>query len=205
MNIRQAKQADAKELAALVYSSAPLVIAAVFTINDELSAENFIESCLLGAEGQYGYNNHWVAEVDNRVVGCISAWHSALPSSFHQATLNKLAEFYGVAHTLAVLQASQTLKDCIPKPKNHEWCIGHFAVSATYQKTGVGATLLEFMHQKALNFGKSKLCLDVECINTRAINFYLSQGFQKISESGVSPKMKISGLGEYFHLSKRLI
>lgn len=205
MNIRQAKQADAKELAALVYSSAPLVIAAVFTINQELSAKNFIESCLLDAEGQYGYNNHWVAEVDNRVVGCISAWHSALPSSFHQATLNKLAEFYGVAHTLAVLQASQTLQDCIPKPQDHEWCIGHFAVSATYQKTGVGAALLKFMHEKALNFGKYELCLDVESINTRAINFYLNHGFQKNGESGVSLRMKTLGLGEYFHLSKQLI
>ncbi|MEP1448491.1 MAG: GNAT family N-acetyltransferase [Paraglaciecola sp.] len=205
MNIRLANQADAKELAALIFSSAPLVLTAMFSINEKLSAENFLESCLLGAEGQYGYNNHWVAVVDNRVVGCVSAWHSALPSSFHHATLTQLTEFYGVAHTLAVLQASQTLQDCIPKPQEHEWCIGHFAVSAAFQKIGVGTALLNFMNEKALNFGKSHLCLDVESINTQAVKFYLGHGFQKNAESGVSLRMKTLGLGAYFHLSKQLI
>ncbi|WP_339720516.1 GNAT family N-acetyltransferase [uncultured Paraglaciecola sp.] len=205
MKIRQAHQGDAKALGALVFSSAPIAISAIFDINHELSAANFLQSCLLNADGQYGYNNHWVAEVDKLVVGCLSAWHTELPKSFHQTTLAALTKFYGIAHTLSVLQSSQALQDCIPKPKEHEWCIGHFGVSEQHQRKGVGTALLEYMQQQALNFGKSELCLDVESINTQAVNFYLGHGFIKKGESAVSPSMQTLGIGSYFHLSKLLI
>jgi ribosomal protein S18 acetylase RimI-like enzyme len=202
MKIRQANQGDAKTLGALIFSSAPVAIAAIFEINDELSATNFLQCCLLSADGQYGYNNHWVAEIDNLVVGCFSPWHCDLPDSFHQATLTKLTQFYGMAHTLSVLQASQTLQDCIPKPKDHEWCIGHFAVLSENQRQGVATALLKFANKQALSFGKSNLSLDVESTNSQATEFYLRQGFVQKSKSNISPRMLALGVGRHLHLSR---
>ena len=202
MKIRQATLGDAKALAPLIFSSAPTALAAIFDINHELSALHFLQSSLSTEDGQYGFANHWVVEIDHHVVGCVSAWHSNLPDSFHQATLNKLTGFYGIANALSVVQSCQTLQDCFPKPKEHEWCIGHFAVSAQHQKKGVGTALLEFMHKQALSFGKPELCLDVESINTQAIDFYLGHGFVKKQESGVSSRMHSLGIGSHFHLNK---
>ena len=205
MKIRQASQEDADTVAQLIFSSAPLALAATFDINDELSAVNFLKFSLCAANGQYGYANHWVAYINNQVVGCLSPWHSDFPDSFHKATLINLADFYGIAHVLSVVQASQALYDCIPKPKINEYCIGHFAVLTQYQRQGVATALLKFSHKQALKFGKSALCLDVEKTNSQAINFYLGQGFVQESQSDISPRMQVLGIGSHLHLSKKLI
>ena len=202
MKIRQATLGDAKVLAPLILSSASGALAAVFDINDDLSALHFLHSSLSNEDGQYGFANHWVAEIDHHVAGCVSAWHSHLPDPFHQATINKLIAFYGIDHALSVVQSSQTLQDCFPKPKEHQWCIGHFAVSTQHQRKGVGTALLDFMHKQALGFGKSELCLDVESINTPAVDFYLGHGFVEKSESGVSSRMLTLGIGSHLHLNK---
>lgn len=202
MKSRQANQGDADTLAQLIFSSSPIALTAIFDINDELSALNFLHSSLLTAEGQYGYANHWVVEIDDQVVGCLSPWHSDLADSFHQATLSQLANFYGIAHALSVVQASLALQDCIPKPQKHEWCIGHFAVFTEHQRQGVGSALLNLMHKQAVTFGKLALSLDVNCGNKQAIDFYLKQGFMQKSESSVSPRMQALGIGPHLHLSK---
>jgi GNAT superfamily N-acetyltransferase len=204
MKIRQAKKIDAYALGQLVLSSAPVPLAAIFDINDELSVLNFLQSSFLFSDGQYGYANHWVAEIDNQVVGCSCPWHSDLPAGFHQATLTTLIDFYGTDHTLAVVQASQALQDCIPKPKKYEWCIGHFAVLEQYQKQGVGSALLESMRQQASASRKLALSLDVDCQNIQASDFYRRQGFVEINKSDVSPRMQRLGIGSHFHLSKKL-
>ncbi|MFT5283745.1 MAG: ribosomal protein S18 acetylase RimI-like enzyme [Yoonia sp.] len=205
MNYRAAIKNDACFLAPLIFSSAPVALAATFDISDELSSLNFLHSNLLNCDGQFGYGNHWVAVIDNQLAGCISTWHSGLPDSFHQATFNNLTNFYGIAHVFSVLQASQALQDCIPKPKKHELCIGHFAVLAKYQGQGVATNLLKFAQQKALVCGKSALCLDVESTNLQAIDFYLGRGFIQESESGLSQRMRTLGIGSHFHLSKKLV
>ncbi len=204
MKIRQAHQSDTLALAQLVYSSAPNALAATFDINVELSAINFLRSSLFTPQGQYGYANHWVAEIDNQVVGCLCPWHSDLLSSFHQATLNQLTNFYGITHAISVVQASQALQDCIPKPEKHEWCIGHFAVLEQYQNQGVGSALLRLMNNQALTFGKLALSLDVDSNNKQGINFYLRQGFVNKKESDVSTRMQAIGIGSHIHLSKDL-
>ena len=202
---RQANQSDASLLSQLIYDSAPVALGATFDINAKLSVLNFLVSSLLTSDGQYGFENHWVAEIDNQVAGCLSTWHSDLPDSFHQATLIKLTHFYGAAHALSVVQASQALQDCIPKLKNHELCIGHFAVFAKYQRQGIATNLLRFAEQKALICGKSVLCLDVESKNSQAIDFYLGRGFKQESESGISQRMQTLGIGSHLHFSKKLI
>lgn len=204
MKIRQANKTDAEALARLVLSAAPVALSAIFDINSELTALNFLHSSLLIPDGQYGYENHWVAEIDNQVVGCLSAWHSDLPNSFHQATFSNLVYFYGVTHSMYVVQASQSLQDCIPKPKEHEWCFGHFAVLAQHQKQGIGSALLTLVHKQALTSGKSALSLDVEAANKQVTNFYQRQGFVVMSGSSVSPRMQALGIGQHLHLSKDL-
>jgi GNAT superfamily N-acetyltransferase len=204
MKTRQAKKSDVDTVGQLILSSAPVSLAAIFGVNDEFSALNFLHASFSFPDGQYGYANHWVAEIDNQIVGCLSPWHDDLPATFHQATLTALIGFYGIDHTLAVVQTSQALQDCIPKPQKYEWCVGHFAVLPQYQKQGVGTALLELMQQQALLSSKLALSLDVDCGNMQAINFYLHQGFIEISESGVSPRMQALGIRSHIHLSKKL-
>lgn len=204
MHIRPATQSDAEALGPLIFSTAPATISAIFEVDHKFSAHNFLLTSLNTADGQYGYGNHWVAEIDKLVVGCISAWHRALPEAFHQATLSQLASFYGLQHTLPVARNNQVLRDCIPKPKAYEWCVGHFAVEENYRKRGIGRSLLDLMRSSALAFGKSTLSVDVESSNTAAITYYQEYGFIQESGSGISPNMQSLGIGSYRHLTKPL-
>ncbi|WP_299081491.1 GNAT family N-acetyltransferase [uncultured Paraglaciecola sp.] len=205
MNIRKAKQQDATILAPLVFSSAPIAFSATFDIDQKLSAINFLQASLASADGQYGYANHWLVEKDDCLLGCVSAWHSDLADSFHQATLTKLIDFYGMAQALAVVQVSLTMQDCIPKPLQHEWCIGHFAVDEKFQRQGVGRALLELMQKQAMIAGKHALSLDVDSSNSQALDFYMAQGFSIESQSRVSDSMLSLGIGCHFHLTKILV
>ena len=203
--IRAAKSEDAEALADLILTSAPDPLAAIFDITPELSALNFLSTSLAQGEGQYGYLNHWVIELHEKVVGCVCAWHHNLAQSFHQSTLQVLTQFYGLEHSLAVMTSSLTMLDCVPKPAPHEWCIGHLSVVSDYKRKGIGQSLLALMQQLAIEAGKSHLSLDVESNNHAALAFYKKQGFAIVNESGVTERMANLGIGEHLHLTKNIV
>ena len=202
MKIRQAIREDALALAALIFSSAPQALSAVFNINSEKSALKFLQFCLSSADGQFGFVNHWVIEINHLVVGCFSAWHCEIPKSFHQATFKTLIEFYGTEHALKVIQASQALQESIPTPQKSELCIGHFAVLSQYQRQGIASEMMNVAHNLARDLGFQFLTLDVASSNESAINFYEKRGFIQESKSGVGAQMQAKGIGEYIHFKK---
>ncbi|MCF2950289.1 GNAT family N-acetyltransferase [Paraglaciecola aquimarina] len=205
MEIRQAKQSDAKVLAQLIYDSAFSLLDATFSLNSQYSALGFLAASVVKPYGQYGFKNHWVVEKNQQVVACISAWHSEMPESFHQATLSSIADYFGLEHAIKVLTNNQTLQDFIPDILPNEWCIGHLSVVKQYQRQGLASALLEFMQLQAKQHKKTEISLDVEAKNTGAIEFYLDQGFSKSAESTLSANMLELGLGQHCHLTKPLI
>jgi ribosomal protein S18 acetylase RimI-like enzyme len=204
MIIRQATVKDTPSLADLVLASAPNTLAVTFDIDTEFSAIQFLKNSLAKPFGQYGYQNHWVAVQDYKIMGCISAWHRYLPDAFHQQTLASITDFYGLSQTLSVLEKSRVLKDCVPKPKEHEWCVGHLAVADCYQRQGVGSQLLKAMFDQALQSNKHTVSLDVQSHNRTALSFYLKHTFVLASESGTTQRMSDMGIGPHLHLVKTL-
>ncbi|WP_158972672.1 GNAT family N-acetyltransferase [Paraglaciecola sp. L3A3] len=204
MRIRRATEQDADELAKLVFDSAPQLLTAAFNLTPEFSVKHFLVKNLSNRDGQYGYYNHWLVEQNNKVIACVSAWHTELSDEFHRATLSGITDFYGLQNALSLLHRNQALQDCMPQLKVNEWCIGHLSVSKSKQRQGVASALLAYMQQLALENNKSVLCLDVEASNTQAISFYTSLGFLIVSETVVTARMANWGLGSHLHLSKVL-
>ena len=204
MLVRRATQADASQLATLVFTSAPNLLSLIFTTSPQTKVMDFLQASLTQPNGQYGYANHWVIEVEQQLVACICAWSRNLPASFHQATLASLVKFYSAEDLLKVIQRSEVLKDCIPQPTDNEWCIGHVAVAGSYQRQGLGKKLLLTMQQQARSASKKSLSLDVDCTNTAAISFYLKHGFKQQSQSIVSAKMQTLGIAQHLHLVQDL-
>lgn len=204
MIIRQAKQSDALVLAPLILASGPETLAAVLDVDKDLTALKFLSRSLAEPDGQYGYLNHWVAVINQETVGCVSAWHHQLSAAFHQATLSSLLEFYSASHVHSILRNSLITQDCIPKPTENEWCVGHLSVAPKYQGLGYGKALLSFMEQQGRAANKSFLSLDVAENNLLAIKFYESQGFVKEQKSRMTEQMRRVGIGIHFHLRKTL-
>lgn len=202
MLIRQASASDANFLADLVFASAAKHLEQIFTVTAELSALNFLRKSFISSDGQYGFANHWVAEVEGQVVACVSAWHAQLPQQFHQATLDSVIAFYGAEQALNVVHNSQALADCIPKPQTHEWCIGHLSVTERHKKQGLGKALILAMQKMATAANKICLSLDVENTNQAAIDFYHRCGFAVAHKSAVSPRMQQMGINQHLHMVK---
>lgn len=204
MLVRRASKSDGKLLASLIYASAPDLLSKVFEFGDNHSALAFLQYSLTFQNGQYGYENHWIIEIDHQPVACICGWSNQLPESFHRATLDSIVSFYSAVDALKVIQRSHTLKDCIPKPLDDEWCIGHVSVAIDHQRAGLATTLLAKMHEKAQAAKKSYLSLDVDSANKHAISFYLKCGFEQKSASIVSPDMEALGITQHLHMVKSL-
>jgi ribosomal protein S18 acetylase RimI-like enzyme len=205
MLTRQAEQKDVNQLTHLVFASAADLLTRVFGISSQYSALDFLRSSLTSKDGQYGFANHWIIDIDTQPVACISAWHASMPDTFQQATLKSIISFYPAAEALEVIHLGQALQDCIPKPAADEWCIGHVSVDVSQQNKGLGRALMSVMQHQALSAGKSFLSLDVDCENTEAVNFYLHNGFVVKQQSPITQRMQALGLGPHLHMVKSLL
>ena len=203
MLIRAARQQDAPELAQLVYASGAALFDAVFYPAKD--SRDFLHSALQRADGQYGFANHWLALKNKQIVGSVTGWHHALSQPFHQASLSSIVDYFGAEKSLQVLAQSMLLRQFIPPPLAHEWCIGHLAVSPPFQRQGVATYLLAWMAGQARLHGKTVLSLDVSQTNHSAISFYQQQGFTLHSTSAQTVDMQRAGLSAHLHMCKSLV
>ena len=203
MIIRAARQQDAPQLAELVYAAAaPLLDVVFYSAKD---SRDFLHSALQHADGQYGFANHWLALKNQQIVGAVTGWHHTLSQDFHQASLSSIVEYFGAEKSLQVLAKSMLLRQFIPPPLAHEWCIGHLAVSAPYQRQGVATYLLAWMAGQARLHGKTVLSLDVSQTNQGAIRFYQQQGFTLQHTSDLTDDMQRFGFTVHQHMCKSLV
>lgn len=203
MLIRKARQQDALLLSQLIYASGSQVLDTVF--GQQPICQDFLHSALQQADGQYGFNNHWLAVDGDKVLGSISAWHHELGEQFHQASLKRVIDYYGIEQGLDVIARSQILRQFIPPPQAEEWCIGHLAVFAPHQRQGVASQLLSYMAKAAIKHHKTLLSLDVGQDNQGATAFYLRHGFSVTACSELTPDMQQLGFSRHLHLQKSLV
>ena len=200
MIIRQAQSLDAQIAGELIFSSATKLLGLMFNVDEEHSALGFLKTTLCQHDGQFGYRNHWVLEKNAQVVAIASAWHCEHSAKFHKATLQSIADYYGPPHALEIIRRCQVLQNIFPAPQKSELCIGHFAVTAFYQRQGLGTHLIAHMHKLAINKGKKTLTLDVELANQAAHLFYQRLGFRTTKQQVLSQQLSDSGIGPYSHM-----
>ena len=203
MPVRQARAADAPQLARLVMLSGEASLRAMFDIDARFNAAGFLAEALCQPEGQFGYGNHWLSEQDGRVAAVISAWHNGLSREFHQATLRSVHAYFGLEHSIDVLLRARQIQQVIPPPTDAEWCIGHLAVDPACRRQGLARQLIEWMADLARAQGKSSLSLDVPVDNPIALNCYEALGFVRSEQ----PRLEAApfGLPAHLHLHKALV
>ncbi|MFT4937982.1 MAG: GNAT superfamily N-acetyltransferase [Paraglaciecola sp.] len=200
MVIRQAQAQDTTAASELIFSSAATLLARMFNVTADLNALGFLTNAFSQQDGQYGFANHWVIESDDQPVAIACGWHCELPEVFHRATIQSMTNYYGIEHTLEVVQRCQVLKSIFTAPQKDDWCIGHFAVSVQHQRQGLGTRLMTQMRELALEAGKKNLTLDVESANQAAQLFYQSLGFQMAKKQLAGQQISGSGIATYSHM-----
>lgn len=181
IKIRQGVASDAAQTAPLILSAAESLLVSIFGHNQSKTADGYLSHAWRLGGGQYGYQNHWVAEEGDNILGVITSWHSKLGAEFDRATLDSITSYFTLDEAMAVLMRNQTVAVNLTPPSNTELMLGHVAVAENAKRKGIGFALIESMHARAEKLNKRKLVLDVELINVDAIRFYQRAGFTEES------------------------
>ncbi|WP_334030705.1 GNAT family N-acetyltransferase [Alteromonas sp. P256] len=179
INIRQGVASDAPFATPLILSAAEPLLNAIFGHAKDKTALGYLTHAWQLGGGQYGFENHWVAEKDNQILGLVTAWHSKLGVAFDRATLDSITSYFTLDEAIAVVMRNQTVAVNLTPPSNTELMIGHLAVAESGKRQGIGRSLVNAMQAKATELQKRHIVLDVEVSNTTAIRFYQSLGFSE--------------------------
>jgi GNAT superfamily N-acetyltransferase len=202
IELRGGQPQDTKQLASLVFDSAPILLPYLF--GGESQALDYIQQAMHQEDGQYSAKRHIVAcgeqeasdksilhdesLVKNDIIfGCLTLWHDGLSEAFHQQTLSSLSSFLSDKQLRHLVTTNPSLMRVFVAPSAEELCIGHLAVEPLYQGNGVGKALIACAIKQGNNLAKKRLVLDVDAANSRAIHFYQSCDFIQEAWSEFSP------------------
>lgn len=183
--LNQGTPKDAKSLANLVLSSAPLLLPYLFGSAEQTI--HFIERAGARADGQYSASRHHLAFDNDTAVGSITLWSNDLPASFHQHTLKCLSDFLDADQIAHLVSTNDYIAKVFAPPTNEQLCIGHLAVLEDYQGMGIGKKLIAHSLQVAKRLDKAQVVLDVDATNEQALSFYLGNGFNIYAKTNFSP------------------
>lgn len=202
IELRGGQPQDTKQLASLVFDSAPLLLPYLFSGDSQ--ALDFIQQAMHREDGQYSAKRHIVAcgEIEasakakftdesfiknDTIFGCITLWHDGLSETFHQQTLRSLSSFLSDKQLRHLVAINPSLMQVFVAPSAEELCIGHLAVKPLYQGNGVGKKLIAYAIKQGKHLAKKRLVLDVDADNSGAIHFYQSCDFHQETSSEFSP------------------
>lgn len=94
------------------------------------------------------------------------------------------------AELFYVLDDGKDVANCAVYMNQEYTCfISSFAVAQNMQRSGIGTILMRAVISEGIKRDMKSIELDVYACNNAGIRFYISQGFQKKSESGKWVKM----------------
>lgn len=177
LKIRQATAGDAECAVPLLLDSGEQLLIDIFGNGERDSAYQYLFYSWSFGYGQYGYKNHWVACINEHVVGLLTCWHDHLPADFDRDTLASITGHFGLDKSIDIVMRSQRFSAALHPPLPTELGVGHLSVEAGARRQGVGTALLKIAEEQAREHNKFAIVLDVEATNATALQFYKAQGF----------------------------
>lgn len=189
VTLRAAREEDYQAATQLLLQSGERLLTEIFGNGDVAQTCRYLAFAWQQGPGQYGFQNHWVAESGDTLVGLLTCWDDQLPADFDRATLSSITDFFGLDQSIDVVMRSQRFSAALHPPMATELGIGHLAVAEAARRQGVGRALMNWAEQQARQRGKFAVVLDVASDNQAAIAFYRALGFAR--HQGNEPFMQM--------------
>ncbi|WP_343591815.1 GNAT family N-acetyltransferase [Flavobacterium sp.] len=170
MNIRKATISDSKQIAPILLLAMEDIIYKFIAKEDYASAKDFLEHFIERENNQYSYQNCFVAEENNEIIGAVNIYKGA----DIEALRNPIIEFVRENYNPAFDPEFET--------KDGEYYIDSLGVNPNHQGKGIGSKLLLFLIDEFVHKNKQTLGLLVEEDNPLAKNLYLKLGFNVVGE-----------------------
>ncbi len=160
--------------------------------------ERILQSTWDIREGDPGYL-HYVAKVDDKIVGTILIRYGQVPKNRRKIPLLDLIRRYGLFNMLLLIFKLSILeifnfKDCY---------VEHIAVDQTMRGKGIGEQLISHCEKILLAMGYSRLSLAVAKHNP-AKRLYDRLGFEEVKQINHRYKRFFIGIGEWVFMVKEL-
>ncbi|WJS93159.1 GNAT family N-acetyltransferase [Flavobacterium johnsoniae] len=186
MNIRKATISDSKYIAPILLLAMEEIIYKFIAKKDYASAKEFLEHFIGRENNQYSYQNCYVAEENNEIIGAVNIYKG----SDIERLRNPIIEFVRENYNPEFDPEFET--------KEGEFYIDSLGVNQNHQGKGIGSKLLLFLIDDFVYQKNETLGLLVEEDNPLAKNLYLKLGFnvvggktlvgKKLDHLQISPK-----------------
>ena len=170
MIIRKAELRDTKKVAEYLLLAMEEIVYEFIEERSPEKAAAFMNMCVENENNQYSYQNAWVAEENNEVIGAVVIYDGA--------------ELYFLRENVEKYIKSVTLKLFQPEDETQsgEYYIDSFGVSKEHQGKGIGSKMLTHLIQEYHEKQGLALGLLVEKENPAAKRLYQRLGFKKVGE-----------------------
>ncbi|SET41084.1 GNAT family N-acetyltransferase [Thalassotalea agarivorans] len=180
MLIRPATPDDIKQAIPLMYSSGPEAFNYVFSVTHESQSIEFLSYAYKKGDGEFGYQDHFVAEINGEVVGLVGYRPAQDNLRYTLSAIKRIFVYYGLLSGLKVIKRGLAFEKIVPPPPKNTACLHNFGVSNSVRGQGIGARMMTMVAEKAKQQGYSAVVLDVAETNPKAKALYLRQGYQVI-------------------------
>ena len=165
ITIRKATFKDAPAIANCLLLAMEEIVYKFIGEKDPQKANAFMLHFVEQENNQYSYQNCWVAEQDNEVVGAMNIYDGAKLHELRQPVLEYLKRMFG-NHIQPEDETSAG-----------EYYIDSFGVATHHQGKGIGVKMLEFVIDEYVTRRHEVLGLLVDKENEQARRLYIKLGF----------------------------
>ncbi|WP_431241269.1 N-acetyltransferase family protein [Flavobacterium sp. P21] len=170
MNIRKAQISDSAQIAPILLLAMEDIIYKFIKKKDYASAKDFLLHFIGKENNQYSYQNCFVAEADNEIIGVVNIYNGA----DLEILRNPIIEY--------VRSNFNPEFDPEFETKAGEFYIDSLGVNPKYQGKGIGSKILRFLIEEYVTQKHHTLGLLVDEDNPNAKKLYLNLGFQSVGE-----------------------
>lgn len=182
VHFRPAEPGDAEIAVPLIYSSGPAAFDFVFATRAGDDALDFLASCFADGDGEFGWRNHWVGTVDERVVAVGAGYGADSKWAFTLAAARQILGHYGLLKGLGVITRGLRVESVIRPPSGDMHYLAHLGVLPELRGRGVGRALIDRLIGVGREAGRRRVTLDVAASNPRAELLYQRAGFKVTGE-----------------------
>lgn len=170
MIIRKANISDAKDIAPILLLAMEDIIYKFIKKEDYASAKDFLEYFIGKENNQYSYENCFVAEEENEIIGAVNIYNGADLEALRTPIINYVRTHFNPKF------------DPEFETKPGEFYIDSLGVNPKFQGKGIGSKILRFLIDEYVNKNNETLGLLVEEDNPSAKKLYLNLGFKPVGE-----------------------
>jgi ribosomal protein S18 acetylase RimI-like enzyme len=190
VKFRAATPDDREEIVPLLYKSSTDLIeytyGSLYKPAQDLIGLEFSEG-----SGIFGYKSLLIAEMDGKIVGCLTAYEGSKFKKLSLASFKNVFKFYSFIEFLIIVKRMMKMNGLFEHPSSQAVYIANGYVDESCRQPGVFSGLVDAAETKAKSSNLPYLECDVSYMNDRSLKVHQFFGFEIIKENPYKGKEEL--------------